>query len=66
MSQFPNSKQIRFGHSDLVIGTYLGFGIWDLQFQIPFLCLINFDPRGSIHRIACQWIQIIPEQLIRV
>jgi hypothetical protein len=31
MIQIQNFKQNRFGHSAWVIGIYLGFGTWDLE-----------------------------------
>jgi len=32
MNKIQNSKQNRFGHLKLVLGAYLGFGIWNLEF----------------------------------
>jgi hypothetical protein len=34
MVQIQNFKQNRFGHSVLVIGIYLGLGIWNLEFKM--------------------------------
>jgi len=34
MNQIPKKKQNRFGHWILVFGIYLGFGIWNLEFEI--------------------------------
>jgi hypothetical protein len=32
MNKVQDSKQNHFGHLELVIGIYLRFGIWDLEF----------------------------------
>ena len=34
MNKIRNFKQNRFGHLEWVVGIYLGFGIWDLGFEI--------------------------------
>jgi hypothetical protein len=34
MIKIPNFKQNRLGHSGLELGIYLGFGFWDLEFEV--------------------------------
>jgi hypothetical protein len=34
MVQFPNHKRKSLGHWTLEIGACLGFGFWDLEFEI--------------------------------
>ncbi len=34
MIKIPNVKQNRLGHLDLELGVYLGFGFWDLEFEV--------------------------------
>jgi hypothetical protein len=40
MDQFRNHRQKCLGHSIFEFGAYLGFGFWDLGFEIA---------RGGIH-----------------
>jgi hypothetical protein len=36
MTHTQESKRKPSGHLDLIVGYYLGFGVWDLEFQKPW------------------------------
>jgi hypothetical protein len=42
MKEIQNSKQSRFGHLKWVFGIYLGFVIWDFEFQ-KIVCVWEID-----------------------
>jgi hypothetical protein len=47
MAQIQRFKQSRFGQEVWVFGIYLGFGVWNLEFEVNHQGLFPSDLRGS-------------------
>jgi hypothetical protein len=46
MAQIQRVKQSRFGQEVWVSGIYLGFGVWNLEFEVNHQGLFPSDLRG--------------------